>query len=100
MDLRLHTFVLWVTLGSACGTVAAQQPERLTTDTLDYCTQLQLRVAAERGAVTGSLAVDIKRLSDIGEELCDRGQIRVGIAHLRTALRIIHHTQDRTATGP
>jgi hypothetical protein len=100
MVLRYHACVLWLTLGLAGGTVAAQQPERLTTDTADYCAQLELRVMAEQSVVTGPEAIDVQRLSQIGEKLCDEGQIRFGIAHLRTALRIIHHTADRTATGP
>jgi hypothetical protein len=100
MSVRYHPCVLWLTMGLTCATAAAQQPERLTTDTANYCTQLELRVAAERSFVTGAPAADVQRLFDVGHKLCDQGQIRFGIAHLRTALRIIHHTQDRTATGP
>ncbi len=100
MAFRYNSCVLWLTMGLTCATAGAQQPERLTTDTADYCTQLERRVAVERTAVTGASAIDVARLSDIGHKLCDEGKIRFGLAHLRTALRIIHHTLDRTATGP
>jgi len=94
--------IVWLAAGLACGTAAAQQPEpltpeRLTTDTADYCAQLAVRIAAEQGAIAGAAARDVQRLSDSGQKLCAQGLIRGGVAHLRTALRIIHQTRTSAA---
>jgi hypothetical protein len=96
--------VLWLTLGVACNAAIAQdnsqEPARITTDTADYCAQLELLLTEQASSVSGPPARDVQRLSDTGQQLCERGQIRVGIAHLRTALRIIHRAQAAKPDTP
>jgi hypothetical protein len=64
-------------------------PERLTTDTPEYCVHLITRL---REAETGSQhrpPQEALTLSDEGRQMCDHGETRGGIQRLRRAMRLI-----------
>lgn len=64
----------------------ADSPMAVTSDTAAYCATL------ERLAGTASNpAADVRRLIAEGQEMCDRGEIRGGIASLRRALVVERH---------
>jgi hypothetical protein len=65
---------------------AQQAPVVVLTDTVEYCDQLQHRLLDHPGWTT-----DVKRLFAEGRQMCDHGDIRLGINRLRQALRILNH---------
>ena len=69
---------------------AAQAPERVMTDTADYCAQLQLEVDDAFAHAVSQPPADVRELSDDGHVLCRRGEIRGGIMRLRRALMALH----------
>jgi hypothetical protein len=68
----------------AAGPVAATDPPlRVTTDSSAYCEELAARLAAQPGGG----AEPALSLGADGKKLCETGQVRLGIAKLRRALR-------------
>jgi len=65
-------------------------PAQITTDTPAYCVQLQQQVGREVRAAAAPPPADVRLLSDEGQHLCDRGEVRGGIARLRRALVLMH----------
>lgn len=63
-----------------------QPPVAVTTDTVEYCVQLQGLVSAK-----APLPPDVKRLFVEGRRMCDHGEVRPGIARLRRAMWLLHH---------
>lgn len=78
---------LLLTLSLVASAACAQQgPVIVLTDTAEYCDQLQHRIQ-ERAPWPS----EVKRLYTEGRQMCDHGDIRVGINRLRQALRILNH---------
>ena len=70
------------------GATARAEPEPviILTDTLEYCEQLQHRT--QQWPV---MSPEVKYLVHEGHQMCDHGEIRLGINRLRRALRILNH---------
>jgi hypothetical protein len=60
---------------------AQERPVLITSDTMEYCDQLQVRLAK-----AGASSTEVKRLAAEGRAMCDHGEIRGGIVRLRRAL--------------
>jgi hypothetical protein len=71
----------FLSLIAALPAYAQEKPIQVTSDTEEYCSQLQSRI------VRGNLTVeDVQRLLAEGRAMCDHGEIRGGIVRLRRAL--------------
>ncbi len=66
--------------------VAADLPMAVTSDTPEYCATLQRLASAAPNA-----SAEVRRLIAEGQDMCDRGEIRGGIARLRRALVVERH---------
>jgi hypothetical protein len=64
-------------------------PQRVTSDTPEYCLRLSDRVS-ELVRVT-SPPQEVTSLSTEGQRMCDQGQTRGGILRLRRALMMMMH---------
>ncbi len=64
----------------------ADRPMAVTTDTAEYCATL-----ARLAGGAPNPPADARRLLVEGKEMCDRGEIRGGIARLRRALVVERH---------
>jgi hypothetical protein len=64
-------------------------PQRVTSDTPEYCLRLSDRVS-ELVRVT-SPPQEVTSLSTEGQRMCDQGQTRGGILRLRRALMMMAH---------
>jgi hypothetical protein len=60
-------------------------PMAVLTDTPEFCAQLAHWITEQP-----SRNVEVKHLLHEGRQLCDGGQVRMGIARLRRALLILH----------
>jgi hypothetical protein len=56
-------------------------PMAVTTDTPEYCAVLEHRIMEQP-----SRPAEVRQLMREGHQLCDHGQVRMGISHLRRAL--------------
>jgi len=65
---------------------AQNAPMTVLSDTPEYCVQLEMRVQA-----LPNRTQEVRRLEHEGHQLCDHGQVRLGIAHLRHALMMMKH---------
>jgi hypothetical protein len=70
-------------------------PQRVTTDTPEYCLQLLDRIS-ELARNTDHPPQEATDLSAEGQRMCDQGQTRGGILRLRRALMLLRQT---TASG-
>jgi len=61
-------------------------PVMVLSDTMEYCTHLQhlIQDAPRRPA-------EVNLLLNEGRRMCEHGEIRRGVTHLRTALWQLHH---------
>lgn len=76
--------VLVPVLASPLGTpAAASNVVRLTTTTPEYCARLSERLASLPGAEADAT----RSMAEEGRRLCAEGQVRIGIAWLRRAIR-------------
>ena len=71
----------------AVSPAAAQEapPITVTSDTVEYCTQLARQVAERHSTLP-----DVTRLLDEGRDLCEQGEVRHGIRQIRRALVMLH----------
>lgn len=94
------------TLVAASGVIAGasqpgtDRPMAVTSDTPEYCTTLQQLANA-----APSPAPEVRRLIAEGQDMCDRGEVRGGIARLRRALVVERHhapagNSDATTSVP
>jgi hypothetical protein len=92
--LRGGVLVLWFGLANAgsIGT-AADTPNRVTTDTPDYCLQLRLTVREIVQHATEPPPWGVAMLEREGRRLCDEGRIHGGITRLRRALIMLEQAQ-------
>ncbi len=63
-------------------------PLTVTTDTPEYCNNLAARVAAAQHS-RAAAQPEAQRLADEGQQMCDAGLIRGGLARLRRALLLL-----------
>ena len=71
--------------GSGVGQTA---PMRVTTDTAEYCRQLDDRLSRTLSATSRRPSPEVEELANDGRRMCDQGEIRAGILRLRQALRL------------
>ncbi|WP_240775334.1 hypothetical protein [Neokomagataea tanensis] len=71
----------------------------VTTDSPEYCTQLETNVdsiiAEPHGVPVGDME-DARRLRAHGVKLCQNGHLRAGIERLRRALVLLEHSQGHS----
>jgi hypothetical protein len=88
--MTLRSFLTLCAALPALSSPAARSQEPpaqiITTDTLEYCINLQQMVVQR-----GSRLAEVRRLLVEGKRMCDHGDIREGITRLRQALVISHH---------
>ena len=74
----------------AAGPVAGQSPpQRVTSDTPEYCLQLLDRVSEMVRVANAPPPEEVSLLSGEGQRMCDQGQTRGGIARLRRSLMLL-----------
>jgi hypothetical protein len=80
--------LLILLFGLAALPARAEDPQSfaVTTDTAQYCAQLQKQVTDRHSTIP-----DVQHLLDSGTDMCAKGEIRGGIRRLRHALVILHH---------
>ncbi len=105
MRFGLALLLCWaMTLVAASGVIAGagplgtDRPMAVTSDTPEYCATLQHLANA-----APSPSAEVKRLIAEGQEMCERGEVRGGIARLRRALVVERHhapSGDEATTPP
>ena len=87
--------LLCIASGVAPAPVAGQaSPERITTDTPQYCLRLLDRVSEAMHSLTAPPPEDVTSLSTEGQRMCNQGQTRGGILRLRRALVLLRDGSD------
>ena len=75
--------------------VAGQAPpQRVTSDTPEYCLKLLDRVGELVRGAPAPPPQEVTLLSSEGQRMCDQGQTRGGILRLRRALMMMKHSGD------
>jgi hypothetical protein len=76
--------------------VASQAPpQRVTSDTPEYCLRLQDRVSEMVRVASAPPPHEVTSLSTEGQRMCDQGQTRGGILRLRRALLMMMHQGEQ-----
>lgn len=70
-------------------------PQRVTSDTPEYCLHLLDRVSELVRIASAPPPQEVTSLSSEGQRMCDQGQTRGGILRLRRALMLMMHTDMR-----
>jgi hypothetical protein len=86
---RIAGLGLAAVLVGATPVLGQPAPQRVTSDTPEYCLRLSDRVS-ELVRVT-SPPQEVTSLSTEGQRMCDQGQTRGGILRLRRALMMMMH---------
>ena len=71
--------------------VGQSQPQRVTSDTPEYCLHLLDRVSELVRVAAVPPPQEVTYLSSEGQRMCDQGQTRGGILRLRRALMLMMH---------
>lgn len=66
-------------------------PQRVTSDTPEYCLHLFDRVSELVRVASAPPPLEVTSLSSEGQRMCDQGQTRGGILRLRRALMMMMH---------
>jgi hypothetical protein len=74
--------------------VGQSPPQRVTSDTPEYCMRLQDRVSELVRLASAPPPREVTSLSSEGQRMCDHGQTRGGILRLRRALMMMLHHGD------
>ena len=77
---------------------APQPPMEVTTDTPEYCLQLEDKVNNLVEVAQTKPPQQVSYLQDEGKRMCDHGQTRGGIMRLRQAILLMKH--DGPPAGP
>jgi hypothetical protein len=94
MLLRARVLGLLVIIGLGSDPLqSAEDPMRVTTATADYCVQLRSMVDEFVGRTSLRPPAEVLSLMRDGEQMCERGQVRGGIARLRRAFMMLRATQ-------
>jgi hypothetical protein len=72
----------------------SQQPQRVISDTPEYCLQLLDRVSELVHIAIAPPPQEVTFLSTEGQRMCNQGQTRGGILRLRRALMLMTHQRD------
>jgi hypothetical protein len=72
--------------------VSQPQPQRVTSDTPEYCLLLLDRVSELVRVAVAPPPQEVTSLSSEGQRMCDQGQTRGGILRLRRALMLMMHS--------
>jgi hypothetical protein len=72
----------------------SQQPQRVISDTPEYCLQLLDRVSELVHIAMAPPPQEVTFLSTEGQRMCNQGQTRGGILRLRRALMLMTHQGD------
>jgi hypothetical protein len=103
MSLNYYTTVFAKTVGclglvgvlAAATPVAGQPaPQRVTSDTPEYCLRLLDRVSDLVRVATPPPPQEVASLSSEGQRMCDQGHTRGGILRLRRALMLMLHGNE------
>jgi hypothetical protein len=90
--LGLGALALW--LGTVPLASQAPMPERITSDTPEYCLHLLDRVSEMVRLSASPPPPEVTFLSSEGQRMCDQGQTRGGILRLRHALLLMLHPRE------
>ncbi|MEJ0019285.1 MAG: hypothetical protein WDN25_22575 [Acetobacteraceae bacterium] len=74
--------------------VGQAPPQRVTSDTPEYCLHLLDRVAELVRGAGSPPPREVTYLSTEGQRMCDQGQTRGGIMRLRRALMLMMHRSE------
>ena len=77
-------------LMGATPVVGQPAPQRVTSDTPEYCLRLMDRVSELVRVATDPPPQEVTALSSEGQRMCDEGHTRGGILRLRRALMMMH----------
>ncbi len=90
MRITVSRALLAASASLGWGTVRAQEmPVSVTTDTWEYCSQLQMRIKQQPEHPAA-----VKQLVQEGRRRCDHGDVRGGISRLRQALVMMKHPPE------
>ena len=78
-------------LAGATPVAGQPPPQRVTSDTPEYCLQLLDRVSELVRVASSPPPQEVTSLSSEGQRMCDQGQTRGGILRLRRALMLMSH---------
>jgi hypothetical protein len=78
-------------LVSATPVLGQPAPQRVTSDTPEYCLRLSDRVSELVRVTSPPPPEEVTALSSEGHRMCDQGQTRGGILRLRRALMMMMH---------
>ncbi len=94
MPLALLTLGAVIMLPSV---VPPPEPQRVTSDTPEYCLHLFDQVSELVRAAPAPLPAQVSSLSAEGQHMCERGQTRAGILRLRHAIVLLtrHGSQSQ-----
>jgi len=84
---------VWVVAAAPGSAKAEDDPPRVLTQTPEYCLQLESLLGDVARRNPFPLPGEVQALADDGQLMCERGQIRGGIARLRRALIMLRETQ-------
>jgi hypothetical protein len=84
--------VLGAVLISPVPVVGQAPPQRVISDTPEYCLQLLDRVSELVRVASAPPPQEVTSLSSEGQRMCDQGQTRGGILRLRRALMLMRHS--------
>jgi hypothetical protein len=74
--------------------VGQSPPQRVTSDTPEYCLKLRDRVGELVRVAPAPPPQEVSFLSSEGQRMCDQGQTKGGILRLRRALMLMMHSGD------
>ncbi len=102
--MRLWGFVVLLVLlfagGDYSSRARANDPTPLTTESADYCLQLQSLVGEALQKINAPPPPEVRSLSDEGGRLCRQGHLRGGIIRLRHALMMLHQASPSATQSP
>ena len=87
--LSLGAATVW--LGVTPPLASQPPPQRVTSDTPEYCLHLLDRVSEMVRVASSPPPQEVTFLSSEGQRMCDQGQTRGGILRLRRALMLMSH---------
>jgi hypothetical protein len=78
----------------------ANDPTPLTTESAEYCLQLQSLVGEALQKINAPPPPEVRNLSDEGGRMCRQGKLRGGIIRLRHALMMLHQATPPDRQSP
>jgi hypothetical protein len=84
----------WLQLAGDAGQPAGA-PMPVTTDTVDYCTVLERKIASHPNR-----PAEVRQLAREGQQMCDHGSVISGLRSLRRALMLLKHKAPAVMARP